>query len=154
MKKLSLALLAIFSLSIISSAFAEEMKAGMPNPASVNCTEKWWTAKAMNGKDWAYAFCVFDNWSSCEEWALFRGECKNEWDFINPTLYAELLKQESKVIASLSWISTDVLKTASENIEGLIENTKLLRITQEGQKMRITQLAFLRYVFTIELANR
>lgn len=153
MKKLSTLLLALLSLSIFWSTFAEQA-AQVPNPASVNCIEKWWTSKTVKGKAWEYSFCVFDNGSSCEEWALFRWECKNEWDYINKDLYTRLEKQESHIVSLLSEVSDEVLEKAIENIEDMIERTKLLRITQEAQKMRITQLVFLRYAFTIELGNR
>lgn len=52
--------------------------AGMPNPASVACVEKGGTLEikkdATGGE---YGMCTFANGTSCEEWALFRGEgCK------------------------------------------------------------------------------
>ena len=40
---------------------------GLANPASVNCTKLGYT---LNGDQ-----CVFPDGSSCEQWALFRGEC-------------------------------------------------------------------------------
>jgi hypothetical protein len=52
--------------------------AGMANPASVACVGKGGTVEikkdATGGE---YGMCTFANGTSCEEWALFRGEgCK------------------------------------------------------------------------------
>ena len=46
------------------------------NPASVNCISKGGSLailKDPNGNE--YGLCSFPNGSSCEEWALMRGEC-------------------------------------------------------------------------------
>jgi len=49
--------------------------AGMPNPASVNCVNIGGTVgirtDASGGQ---YGMCTFANGTSCEEWALYRGE--------------------------------------------------------------------------------
>ncbi len=50
---------------------------GLANPASVYCGQvggKTEIKKDATGAE--YGMCVFANGSSCEEWALFRGECK------------------------------------------------------------------------------
>jgi len=51
---------------------------GMPNPASVSCGQAGGTVeikKDASGNE--YGMCTFRNGTSCEEWALFRGEgCK------------------------------------------------------------------------------
>jgi len=54
------------------------VSAGMPNPASVNCGKVGATSEIMNNPDGSqYGMCTFPNGTSCEEWALFRGEgCK------------------------------------------------------------------------------
>ena len=48
---------------------------GMANPASVNCTEKWWTLEILEWTGGQYGMCTFDNGKQCEERAFFRGEC-------------------------------------------------------------------------------
>jgi uncharacterized protein len=52
--------------------------AGLANPASVSCNQTGGTVEIK--KDAAnneYGMCTFKNGTSCEEWALFRGEgCK------------------------------------------------------------------------------
>ncbi|MFY9981801.1 MAG: DUF333 domain-containing protein [Methanoregula sp.] len=52
--------------------------AGMPNPAAVNCGNVGGTTEIMMNPDGSqYGMCNFPNGTSCEEWALFRGEgCK------------------------------------------------------------------------------
>lgn len=56
-----------------------QASAGMPNPASVYCGEAGGTLgikKDASGGE--YGMCTFANGTSCEEWALFRGEgCKS-----------------------------------------------------------------------------
>ncbi|MFA6333148.1 MAG: DUF333 domain-containing protein [Methanoregula sp.] len=52
--------------------------AGMANPASVNCGKVGATSEIKTASDGSqYGMCTFTNGTSCEEWALFRGEgCK------------------------------------------------------------------------------
>jgi hypothetical protein len=51
---------------------------GLANPASVNCGTVGATSEIMNNPDGSqYGMCKFPNGTTCEEWALFRGEgCK------------------------------------------------------------------------------
>lgn len=49
---------------------------GMPNPASVYCTDNGGTLNIVDGKDGQYGMCTFPDGSKCEEWSYFRGECK------------------------------------------------------------------------------
>ncbi len=50
----------------------------MANPASVNCGNIGGTTEIKKNADGSeYGMCTFANGTSCEEWALFRGEgCK------------------------------------------------------------------------------
>ena len=61
-----------------STPAATQTSAGMPNPASVFCGQAGGTLeleKDVSGNE--YGMCIFRNGTSCEEWALFRGEgCK------------------------------------------------------------------------------
>jgi putative hemolysin len=52
--------------------------AGIPNPASVNCGNLGGTLEIKkDASGGEYGMCTFQNGTSCEEWALFRGEgCK------------------------------------------------------------------------------
>lgn len=49
---------------------------GMPNPASVFCTQSGGTLEIAQTPQGEQGICRFPNGSSCEEWALYRGECK------------------------------------------------------------------------------
>lgn len=51
---------------------------GMPNPASVYCVQSGGTLEIKKDSTGGeYGMCTFMNGTSCEEWALFRGEgCK------------------------------------------------------------------------------
>jgi len=55
-----------------------QTSAGMANPASVSCSQAGGTVeikKDASGNE--YGMCTFKNGTSCEEWALYRGEgCK------------------------------------------------------------------------------
>jgi len=55
-----------------------QTSAGMANPASVSCVQSGGAleiSKDASGNE--YGMCTFTNGTSCEEWALFRGEgCK------------------------------------------------------------------------------
>lgn len=137
-----------------TSIKAENTNLEIPNPASVNCIENGGTSKIMEGKDWQYSLCVFENGTSCEEWAFLREECKNEKEYINENLYKVLLKQEELIQKKVELVKIEVLEKASANIQGLIDTTKLTRIVKEAQDIRITQLVFLKYIIDIEINNR
>ncbi len=48
----------------------------MPNPASTYCTENEGRLEIITQKDGSqYGICTFEDNSSCEEWAFYRGEC-------------------------------------------------------------------------------
>lgn len=56
----------------------EENKTGIANPASTYCIEQWGILDIRTGPNgWQIGYCMFDNGNECEEWAFFRGECKN-----------------------------------------------------------------------------
>jgi len=61
-----------------STPTVTQTMAGMANPASVSCEQSGNTVeikKDATGNE--YGMCTFKNGTSCEEWALFRGEgCK------------------------------------------------------------------------------
>jgi putative hemolysin len=48
----------------------------MPNPASVNCTAKGGALDMRTEPAGQYGVCKFNDGSECDEWALYRGECK------------------------------------------------------------------------------
>jgi len=61
----------------VTTAAPVHNASGLANPATVYCSQIGGTTvikKDATGAE--YGMCVFPNGSSCEEWALFRGECK------------------------------------------------------------------------------
>ena len=49
----------------------------MVNPASKNCVDKWGTLKIEKRLDWNEIWvCYFMDNYQCEEWALYRWQCK------------------------------------------------------------------------------
>ncbi len=51
-------------------------QAGMPNPASVYCTQKGNKLEIRTAADGSQnGICVFPDGSTCDEWAYYRGEC-------------------------------------------------------------------------------
>ena len=54
----------------------ESTAIGMPNPASVFCTDNGGTLEMRkDASGGEYGMCLFSDGSECEEWAYFRGEC-------------------------------------------------------------------------------
>ena len=52
-------------------------KVGMPNRASVYCVEENGKLEIRKGPGGGeYGVCVFKDGSECDEWKLYRGECK------------------------------------------------------------------------------
>ena len=57
-------------------AATDRPQAGMPNPASVYCTQNGNKLEIRTAADGSQnGNCVFPDGSTCEEWAYFRGEC-------------------------------------------------------------------------------
>jgi putative hemolysin len=71
---------------VMTMATPEGNMTGIANPASVYCGQvggKTEIKKDASGAE--YGVCNFPNGTSCEEWALFRGECKPNATAINTT---------------------------------------------------------------------
>ena len=51
-------------------------QAGMPNPASVYCTQQGNKLEIRTADDGSQSgICIFPDGSACDEWAYYRGEC-------------------------------------------------------------------------------
>jgi len=71
--------------AVMDAAGTDIPQPGLPNPASVNCTEKGNKLEIRTADDGSqYGMCVFPDGNSCEEWAYFRGECDLPQQ-VNPT---------------------------------------------------------------------
>ena len=53
-----------------------ESPIGLPNPASVFCTDKGYELEIRDEATGQAGYCIFPDGSECEEWAFFRGECE------------------------------------------------------------------------------
>ncbi len=59
--------------------FEKKEGVGIANPASVNCLKKGGTLEIRKDAEGGETgFCIFPDKSECEEWALFKGECKKD----------------------------------------------------------------------------
>jgi putative hemolysin len=57
-------------------AAADMPQAGMPNPASVYCTQNGNKLEIRTAADGSQnGICIFPDGSACDEWAYYRGEC-------------------------------------------------------------------------------
>ena len=58
------------------TAATDMPQAGMPNPASVYCTQKGYKLETRTAADGSQnGVCIFPDGSTCDEWAYFRGAC-------------------------------------------------------------------------------
>ena len=59
----------------LSAGGETEPLINMPNPATVYCKEQGGTSEILTGENGMYGVCHFNDGSTCDEWAFFRGEC-------------------------------------------------------------------------------
>ena len=52
---------------------------GLPNPASVYCTEQGYELTIVENAAGQVGMCGFPDGTECEEWSFYRGECGQEW---------------------------------------------------------------------------
>lgn len=65
-----------FQVQTLEGASTDMPQVGMPNPASVYCTQNGNTLEIRTAADGSQSgICVFPDGSVCDEWAYFRGEC-------------------------------------------------------------------------------
>jgi putative hemolysin len=66
----------VVNLQTSEPAAADIPQAGMPNPASVYCTQGGNKLEIQTAADGSQnGICVFPDGSTCDEWAYYRGEC-------------------------------------------------------------------------------
>lgn len=71
-----IAILAIIILTVIIGNNQKTQNNELPNPASSYCIEQGGSLKIITQEDGSqYGICLFEDNSSCEEWAFYRGEC-------------------------------------------------------------------------------
>lgn len=62
-----------------SFGWDDTMQEHKRNEASDYCEQNWWTIEIVPDSWWEWWKCNFDDWSFCEEWAFFHGECSQNW---------------------------------------------------------------------------
>jgi putative hemolysin len=66
----------VIILMALTACAAPQTQAGIPNPASVYCTQNGNKLEIHTAADGSQSgICVFPDGSSCDEWAYYRGEC-------------------------------------------------------------------------------
>jgi putative hemolysin len=66
----------VIILMALTACAAPQTQAGMPNPASVYCTQNGNKLEIRIAADGSQnGICVFPDGSACDEWAYYRGEC-------------------------------------------------------------------------------
>ncbi len=124
------------------------------------CTRAWEeTKEEVRICTMEYAPVCSINWvtygNKCTAWdekIAYTWECDKYID--NNLLKKFNLLYKNRLIKKLSNISDEKLVKAIEKADKLIENTKLLKITEELQRERITKYKFLRDLISSELASR
>jgi len=60
---------------------------GLPNPASVYCTDLGYRLQIVDEAEGQVGVCVFPDDTQCEEWSFFEGECGQDWALEAGTMY-------------------------------------------------------------------
>ena len=61
-----------------TSVPSELPAANLPNPASAYCEQQGYRLEIRSAEDGSQTgYCIFPDYSECEEWAYYRGECKS-----------------------------------------------------------------------------
>lgn len=69
------------------------------NPASEYCIANWWTFEIVSNETDIYGECTLPDWTKCEEWTYYNGEC---WAWSNgetQTLEFDLQTEEGRISA-------------------------------------------------------
>src|SRR5512136_1241137 len=83
---ISIVLICLIVLTACSPASTRPTpEAKMPNPASMHCEQNGGKLDLrQDSAGGVTGVCVFPNGSECEEWAYFRGECKQRNSQVSP----------------------------------------------------------------------
>jgi uncharacterized protein len=97
------------------------VKPSMANPASVNCGTIGGSTEIRKDADGnEYGMCSFPNGTSCEEWALFRGEgCKTNVTASNTTAAPAGMANPASVNCGKIGGSTEIRKNADGGEYGM-----------------------------------
>jgi len=88
---------------VSDSAATVTPQAGIPNPASVFCTENGNQSEIRTAADGSQTgVCIFPDGHTCDEWAYFRGECSSAAIGTPPSETSEEITDWWGVIKSLA----------------------------------------------------
>jgi len=95
--------------------------AGMANPASVSCGTNGGTTEIKKNADGSeYGMCTFKNGTSCEEWALYRGEGCNSGVTPAPTISGTTgMANPASVSCGTNGGTTEIKKNADGSEYGM-----------------------------------
>jgi putative hemolysin len=121
---------------VATPAVPAQSGTGLANPASVYCGQvggKTEIKKDATGAE--YGMCTFPNGSSCEEWALFRGECKPTppvSTVANLTTTAKTVINNTVAnitnktpVANLTATAKTVINSTVANVTAVVNNTTI-----------------------------
>lgn len=113
-KTLSLvSILLLGTVILVGCGSSNEENVWLANPASVYCEDNWWTLEIENSDEWSVWICRFDDWSYCEEWSYYRGECI-EGDIIYNTIWDdEVIIDETPLVVSEKYSDEELISAAS-----------------------------------------
>lgn len=101
---------------------------GMPNPASVYCEQQGGKVQIETAPDGSQSgLCVFNDGTSCDEWAFYRNECqkgqskaaaKSDSDLIKEAMLRKINSDETKMQVTISKIDGNYAKGGVSPIDG------------------------------------
>jgi putative hemolysin len=112
-----------------------ELPAGIANPASTFCIENGWTLEIEETAEGATGYCFLPDDTKCEEWALYRGECGQE--FLAPAEPPPALDPSEKTPPQEKEASAEELELKDLSPEEAIEEAK--ENFQEMKKINSTE---------------
>ncbi len=79
---------------------------GLPNPASVYCTQRHFQEVMLSDEAGWSGFCLFPDYSYCDEWQYFHGQCQpgrfywpeKHVDARNPGKYCLVLDDKNHIL--------------------------------------------------------
>ena len=93
--------------------------------ASTYCEENWWTLEVVPDSWWERWKCNFDDWSFCEEWAYFHGQCSPNWWNWNTVELEDMqdLQEDEKLSQEERDEIWELVEEIQEHDESLLEET-------------------------------
>jgi L-ascorbate metabolism protein UlaG (beta-lactamase superfamily)/putative hemolysin len=136
---------------------------GIPNPASVNCTENGYKNEIRTAPDGSQSgTCVFPDGSNCDEWAYYRGECGPAKEIgTSPTMTVEATKDQigsgsvekgsdNQLTPSVTATSTDLGDSDFSGVRVTYIGNSGFMITTTHKKILIDAIyRGIKYVYTL-----